>query len=245
VTLQNRVTPAGVLVATPERGTLTGNRGVLHDEAKQIVRPWQLVRWIACAIEFRGRWRPVMAPGRWTELFFLDEATALAAGHRPCAQCRYADFTRFQAAFGEAHGLARPRADEIDRVLHADRLVGRRDRRTYQARLGDLPDGAMIELDGAAWLVQPDSLQRWSFAGYGDERARTPRERVEVLTPRATVATLRAGYRVERATSVGGRPNRAKPRLSANHVIAEIRSPSSVSTNSANARAASPSGGGR
>jgi hypothetical protein len=196
VTLQNRVTPEGALVATPERGTLMGNRGVLHDEAKQIVRPWQLVRWIACATEFRGRWRPVMAPRRWTELFFLDEATALAAGHRPCAHCRYADFTRFQAAWGTAHALERPKAEEIDRVLHADRLRGRREKRTFDERLGALPDGTMIELDGAAWLVQPDSLSRWSFGGYRDERARRPGQRVTVLTPRGTVAALRAGYEV-------------------------------------------------
>jgi hypothetical protein len=95
VSLQNRVTPLGEIVTASERGTLMGNRGVLHDAARQIVRPWQLVRWIACATEFRGRWRPVMTPNRWTELFFLDEATSFAAGHRPCALCRRDDYTRF------------------------------------------------------------------------------------------------------------------------------------------------------
>src|ERR1700742_2172822 len=104
-----------------------GNRGVLHDPAKRIVRPWQLVRWISCMTEFRGRWRPVMAPDRWTELFFLDEATALAAGHRPCAHCRYADYQRFRTAWSAARGIDPPSAEAIDRVLHEDRLVGRRE----------------------------------------------------------------------------------------------------------------------
>src|SRR4051794_26424644 len=93
---QNRVTPSGDIITTPERGTLMGNRGVLHDADARIVRRWQGKRWIACVLEFKGRWRPVMAPGRYTELFFLDEATALAAGHRPCAECRRRRFDEFR-----------------------------------------------------------------------------------------------------------------------------------------------------
>jgi hypothetical protein len=191
---QNRVTPAGDIVAVPQRGTLTGNRGVLHDAHGAIRRPWQLRRWIACATEFRGRRRPIMAPGRWTELFFLDEATALAAGHRPCAECRNADYRRFKAAWGAAHGGEVP-ADEMDRVLHAERLEGRRRKRTYTAALGELPDGTMIELEGGFYLVQEGELVSWSFDGYLAERlALDPAEPVEVLTPEAIVATIAAGY---------------------------------------------------
>ena len=110
--LQNRVTPFGEMVAVAARGTLTGNRGVLHDAEQRIVRDWQVRRWIACRLEFRGRWRPVMPPGRWTALFFLDEATALAAGHRPCAECRHADYQRFRTAWSIAHPWPASRATE-------------------------------------------------------------------------------------------------------------------------------------
>jgi hypothetical protein len=197
VPLQNRVTPQGEIVSAPERGTLMGNRGVLHDASRGIVRPWQLIRWIACVTHVRGRSRPVMAPGRWTELFFLDEATALAAGHRPCAQCRYRDYQRFRAAWAAAHGVEPPAADVIDRALHADRLLGRREKRTYRERRAALPDGTMVQLEGDAWLVRGSELLRWSFAGYGARRSDGVPERLEVLTPRGAVAALRAGYTPE------------------------------------------------
>jgi hypothetical protein len=204
VPLQNRVTPAGELVRASERGTLMGNRGVLHDGDRQIARPWQLVRWIACAIEFRGRWRPVMAPNRWTELFFLDEATALAAGHRPCAQCRHADYQRFRAAFGAARGGESPGAEAIDRALHADRLLGRSQKRTYLARPDALPDGAMVRLEGDAWLVRGGELRRWSLGGYGTRRTGSSLpERLE-LTPRSAVAALAAGYQPTVHASAAG-----------------------------------------
>ncbi len=192
--LQNRVTPQGEIVSTPARGTLMGNRGVLHDASRQIIRPWQLVRWIACVTEFRGRWRPIMAPNRWTELFFLDEATSLAAGHRPCAHCRNADYKRYRAAWSAARGVEVPSAEEIDRVLHDDRLLGRREKRTYLERREALPDGTMVALDDTAWLVLGDELWRWSPAGYGGQRSGSLPARLEVLTPRSSVETLRAGY---------------------------------------------------
>jgi hypothetical protein len=192
--LQNRVNPLGEIVAASERGTLMGNRGVLHDDARRIVRPWQLIRWIACATEFRGRWRPVMTPNRWTELFFLDEATALAAGHRPCAHCRNADYQRFRGAWSDARGIDPPSAEAIDRVLHEDRLVDRREKRTYLERRAALPDGTVVRLDDAAWLVLRGTLLRWSLGGYGEPRAAALPDRLEVLTPRSTVAALRAGY---------------------------------------------------
>jgi hypothetical protein len=193
---QNRVTPAGDIVAVPERGSLMGNRGVLIDDHGRLVRRWQVIRWIACVTEFRGRRRPVMTPRRWTELFFLDEATALAAGHRPCAHCRHADYQRFRAAFGRAHGVEAPSADAIDRVLHADRLDEQRRKRTYVERLDALPDGAMVELEGGAYLVQDGALVYWTFGGYGyrDPLHLDGATPLDVLTPRSIVATIRAGY---------------------------------------------------
>ncbi len=202
---QNRVTPAGDIVAVAERGSLMGNRGVLIDDHRRLVRRWQVMRWIACVTEFRGRRRQVMTPRRWTELFFLDEATALAAGHRPCAHCRHADYQRFRAAFARAHGIEAPSADAMDRTLHADRLDGRRRKRTYVERLDALPDGAMVELEGAAYLVQDGALVYWTFTGYGFREpllldGATP---LDVLTPRSIVATIRAGYEPVVASSPG------------------------------------------
>jgi len=192
--LQNRVTPFGDLVAVPGRGLLMGNRGVLHDEMRRIVRPWQVRRWIACLTEFRGRYRAVMQPRRYTELFFLDEAAAFAAGHRPCRECRYADYQRFRALWEATLG-APANADAIDRVLHAERLEGRR-KRTYRARVEALPDGAYIVLDGAAWLVLRNELLAWSDRGYVHRQRRPPHGDVDVLTPPSIVALLTGGYPV-------------------------------------------------
>ena len=148
-------------------------------------------RWIACRLEFKGRRRAVRQPRRWTELFFLDEATALAAGHRPCAECRREDYRRWQAAWpgDDAH------ADAMDLVLHADRLDGRA-KRTYDARLGELPDGVMVERGGAAFLVAGGALHAWTAEGYGAAERADPGERVTVLTPACTVATIARGYAV-------------------------------------------------
>jgi len=202
VPLQNRVTPFGEIVAVAARGTLMGNRGVLHNAEQRIVRDWQVRRWIACRLEFRGRQRPVMPPGRWTALFFLDEATALAAGHRPCAECRHADYQRFRTAWSAAH--PRPPSPEpappdwasieaIDRQLHAERRRGPWQPRTHLAELATLPDGAFIAQDGAAWLVDHDDLLRWTPVGYTARRPRAPGA-VTLLTPPSLVAVLAAGY---------------------------------------------------
>ncbi len=198
---RNRVMPWGDIIATPERGTFMGNRGVLHDAEGRIRRAWQLQRWIVCVLEFRGRQREVMAPGRYTELFFLDEATALAAGHRPCAECRHARFLDFCNAWGAAHykrgKSARPTAAEIDRQLHAERIAPDHSKRTFIAALKELPDGVMVEVaapDGRTYLVLGDSLLAWSPGGYGKRLRRPKQENVRVLTPRLTVETLRAGY---------------------------------------------------
>lgn len=194
--LQNRVTPFGELVAVPERGDMMGNRGILHNESRQIVRPWQVHRWITCVTEFRGRRRQVMGPHTYTELFFLDEATAFAAGHRPCAECRNEDYRRFKALWEQVTG-APTSADQMDATLHADRLTGRgtlQRKRTYQEDIGALPDGAFIALDSDPWLVWRGELQAWSAAGYTTRRPLLSGP-VQVLTPRSLIAVMRAGYR--------------------------------------------------
>src|SRR3954468_17337754 len=129
--LRNRVTPFGEIVAVPGRGTLMGNRGVLHNAEQQIVRDSAVKRWIACRIEFKGRHREIMQPNRWTELFFLDEAAAFAAGHRPCAECRREDFVRFCTAWQAVHGAGQWPVDLIDNHLHEERRVGPWRKRTY------------------------------------------------------------------------------------------------------------------
>jgi hypothetical protein len=191
--LQNRVTPHGDIVAVEGRGLLMGNRGVLHDADRRIVRYAQGRRWIACLTAFRGRRRPLMRPGAYTELFFLDETVALAAGHRPCAECRFVDYTRFRAAWQACFGGPSPSADALDSRLHADRLGGPRMRRTFRGVAAALPDGAYVEVDGRAWLVRGDSLLAWSPDGYAERRAR-PDGDVVVLTPRCVVEVIRAGY---------------------------------------------------
>jgi hypothetical protein len=187
---QNRVTPLGELVATSERGLVYGNRGRLHDDDGQIRRQWQLRRWISCRLEFRGRYGTggPMTPGRYTGLFFLDEATAFAAGHRPCAECRNADYKIFLALAGAAG------ADELDLRLEAERLgEDAAGRRLHERPFAELPDGAFVLLEGAPHLVVGDALLRWSAGGYAGRRTR-PRGPATVLTPPTTLAVLDAGW---------------------------------------------------
>jgi hypothetical protein len=187
VPLQNRVTPLGELVAEPGRGLVYGNRGCLHDAAGRIRRAYAVRRWIACRLEFRGWHRePLLQPGKFTELFFLDEATAFAAGHRPCALCRYEDYLRFCELLG-VRG-----ADAIDARLHGERLDGRR-RRLHSAAYDELPDGAYVLVDGVPRVVGGGSLWRWTSDGYVDPLDR-PAGSGSLLTPPALVAALRAGW---------------------------------------------------
>jgi hypothetical protein len=196
--LQNRVDPYGKLHAVAARGAWMGNRGVLHDESRRVVAAWRTRRWIACVLEFKGRRREVFAPRRYSELFFLDEATALAAGHRPCAECRRARYEEFRAAWAAGRrGAARrtlPGADAMDRVLHAERVDRRRGKRTYAARLSALPDGTMVEHAGRPHLLWARRLLPWRFEGYGAPSRVAPGTRVRVLTPRSIVAAIRAGF---------------------------------------------------
>src|SRR5262249_24909033 len=191
--LQNRVTPFGALIPAEARGLLMGNRGRLHDAERRIVRYAQGRRWISCLLSFRERKRVVMSPRSYTELFFLDEAVALAAGHRPCAECRHDDYLRFQTAWSRAR-LSGTSADEMDRRLHADRLVSPRARRTFRDAAETLPDGAYVDLDGTAWLAWGGAIHAWSPAGYTDRRA-IGHDEVTIITPRCLVEVLRMGYR--------------------------------------------------
>jgi hypothetical protein len=193
--LQNRVTPFGELIADPARGLVYGNRGCLHDDAGRIRRHHATRRWIACRLRFRDWHRsPLMQPGRFTELFFLDEATAFAAGHRPCALCRREDYNRFSAIWHRLHRRDSG-ADAIDARLHAQRFDAKtREQRHHDADLADLPDGTFVLRAGVPALVLGDELLRWTPAGYDDREQRRPGESAVVITPPSLVAVLRAGW---------------------------------------------------
>jgi hypothetical protein len=194
--LRNRVTPSSELVADPGRGLVYGNRGCLHDDAGNIRRRYAGKRWIACQLQFRG-WlrRPLLQPGRFTELFFLDEATAFAAGHRPCALCRREDYDRFGSLWRRLHpGDAG--ADAIDARLHGQRVaLATRAQRHHEAPLDDLPDGAFVLREGAPWLVRGAELLRWTAAGYTAHAPRPAREQARVITPPSLLAVLRSDWR--------------------------------------------------
>ncbi|MBY0362303.1 MAG: hypothetical protein K2X45_10385 [Phreatobacter sp.] len=193
--LPNRVDPFGRIAAVPERGLFLGNRGGrFHGDDRTIgPRPWASRQWICCVLAFKGRRRaPLMGRG-YTELFFLDEVTALAAGHRPCFECRRADATRFAAAWARAKGLSKPpSAPEMDAVLHGERLEGR-GKRTWRAEAAGLPDGAMIAVGGQAFAVRGGKALPWSFGGYG-MGSPLPSGPVDVLTPPSIVDVLREGF---------------------------------------------------
>jgi hypothetical protein len=203
--LPNRVDPFGVIHAVAVRGAWMGNRGgCLHNERRELTRRrWVSKRWIACVLVFKERHRTVMTPRRYTELFFLDEATALAAGHRPCFECRREAAQAFAAAWGRAADCPRPpSADEMDRVLHGERRLSRGSRSDSPVvRPADLPNGVMVALpsqDGgqSAWLVRDGALYPWSFTGYGPGRAAVDVPETDLITPPSMVAAIRAGYPV-------------------------------------------------
>jgi hypothetical protein len=192
--LQNRVTPQGDIIATPHRGMFTGNRGIIHDPAsKTLTRRWASPAWLTCVCEFRGRRRQVMGGRSWTELFFLDEATAFAAGHRPCFFCRRDDANRFRAAWQAGNGAGPVSAPEIDAVLHRERLQGGRKRlHALPMPLEKLPDGAMVQGGSESYLIARGHVLRWSPAGYGVAPA--PADAM-LQTPPSTLRAFGAGYR--------------------------------------------------
>lgn len=191
---QNRVTPFGELESTAARGLFFGNRGCLHTDTGKIIRLSTTKGWIACVLEFKGRQRELMQPGKYTELFFLDEPTALAAGHRPCAECRRADFNRFRDAVAGYEGRTEKLlATQMDNRLDAERRDGKQ-RRTVDRSVRTLPDGAMVDIDTVAHLWWEGHLRPWTQVGYGPPAA-APRLPVPVLTPATTLAALYGGYR--------------------------------------------------
>jgi hypothetical protein len=191
---RNRVTPLGDIIAHPARGLVFGNRGVLHDDEGRIRRRYAGRLWIACRLTFKDRRRELMQPGRYTELFFLDEATALAAGHRPCAECRREDYLSFVENWPEDLPN-RSRAAAINDQLHAERLTHAGAQRYHGAALDDLPDGAFVLREDTAWLVRGGELRRWTPAGYTDAMSRPVGTQAVVITPPSLVAVLDHGWR--------------------------------------------------
>lgn len=195
--LQNRVLPTGEIVTAVERGTMMGNRGgCLHDEKRRLTaRRWASRQWICCVLAFKGRKRQIMAPGRYTELFFLDEATALAAGHRPCFECRRAEALRFAELWAASCGVeGRATAAEMDLALHAERIQPLSERRLARLRPSELPDGAMVLRQDAPFLVMDGKLLQWSLAGYGEPVSLEGGLAVAVLTPPRIIGVLKLGY---------------------------------------------------
>ena len=196
MSLQNRVTPLSELVADPGRGLVYGNRGCLHDDHARIRRRFAGRRWIACRLRYRDWHRaPLMAPGRFTELFFLDEATAFAAGHRPCALCRRADHEALVATWRDLHP-DQVGADAIDAQLHAERVdPTTRAQRRHEAAFAELPDGAFVAHDDRPWLVVGAELMRWTPSGYTEREPRPLQGRAQVLTPPLLIEVLRRDWR--------------------------------------------------
>lgn len=194
--LQNRIDPWGRLVAVCARGAWLGNRGILHNEQKQIVAQWRHKSWVTCQLEFKGRQRKVFGLGGYSELFFLDEATALAAGHRPCAECRRSRFNDFKSAWITAHSLeGRVPVTLIDKQMHADRAVRGGGKVTHLRGFVDLPDGVFIEWDGDAYLVWCGALRKWSPEGYvGATPLPDMNEVVVVLTPSSVVEVFKHAF---------------------------------------------------
>jgi hypothetical protein len=195
---QNRVDPFGNVIFTSARGHWLGNRGVIHNDEKRIIKPFNHKAWIICQLQFKGRKRPLMASGRWTELFFLDEATALAAGHRPCFECRREHATEFKAAWiagNPHHGFTmKTSISEFDRVIHLERIGGEMEKIKHFRSATTLPNGSFISLEGQPYLVHNAGCYRWSPFGYEDAIALPDVDQIEVLTPNSIVNAFQAGY---------------------------------------------------
>lgn len=197
--LQNRVQPTGEILATSMRGRFMGNRGILHDEHQNLgPARWRHKAWVCCVLSFKNRRRTVMQPNNYTELFFLDEAVAFAAGHRPCAECRRADYNRFRDALGLT-----PPITKFDALLHTARAIPRSyGQRRYRADIKELPEGAFILDDaGLAHLVRADKLVPYTPAGYGTPVTRRKTGCVTVITPRPLIQAVQAGYQLDIAAA--------------------------------------------
>jgi hypothetical protein len=194
MTLQNRVTPFGEIVAVPARGLFAGNRGIIHDpQTKTLLkRRWTTKAWICCTLDWKGVRREPMARRSWTELFFLDEATAFAAGHRPCFYCRRERAIAFRDAWAKGKGIAHARAPDMDAVLHAERLDDRRRKKLHplERPIADLPDGTMVAAGNDAHVVAGGRLWRWTFEGY----RRAESSRVEAMITPPSIAAALSGF---------------------------------------------------
>lgn len=199
--LQNRVDPLGRLHAVAEHGTLMGNRGILHDAKDQIVRQWQHKSWVTCLLNFKGLVRKPFSPNNYSELFFLDEATALSAGHRPCGYCQRDRFQLFKDTWFKANpttdGAVIQTIGVIDKALHEQRVASGGSKVTFTAILGELPTGAMFENDGVTYLNWHSGALPWSFKGYGRPVEIAPSTSVNVLTPISIVQVLGSGFKPE------------------------------------------------
>jgi hypothetical protein len=196
--LKNRVDPQGNIIATSARGAWMGNRGQLHDNGKDILRPYKLKAWLICLLEFRGRQRQVMSPNLYTELFFLDEATAFAAGHRPCFECRRMDYDRFKSLWlkgNPKYGFnLKTSVKEIDAIIHEERIDKQGKKITHEANISSLPTGTFVLFRDLPYLIANKQLYPWSPFGYGEGITRPTHGQITVLTPVSIVNTFCAGY---------------------------------------------------
>jgi hypothetical protein len=197
--LQNRVDPFGKIILTDARGSFMGNRGVIHNEDRQITHAFKHKQWIICVLKFKDRKRSVMTPGRWTELFFLDEATAFAAGHRPCFECRKEDAKQFKSCWIQGNASHKftmtTSIKAIDEVLHRERIDSNKTKVTHQRLSSELPDGTFVINDDDAFLLNNGRLHRWTPFGYDNSRVLSEDSILTVLTPQSVVNAFSAGYR--------------------------------------------------
>jgi hypothetical protein len=196
--LQNRVDPMGRIIETSARGLWMGNRGVIHNEHKQITRVFKHKAWIICQLSFKERKRMVMSPNRWTELFFLDEATAFAAGHRPCFECRKDDAKRFKSCWIKGNPSYQfnltTSIGDIDEIIHRERINSVKKKITHQRERSEIADGTFISMDDAPYLFKNDRLHRWTPFGYEDSMAVHNSSTFKILTPNSIVNAFREGY---------------------------------------------------
>lgn len=197
--LQNRVDPWGNILISPYRGTCLGNRGILHNEKKQLIKNYQHKNWVTCLLEFKGRKRALMSPHHYTELFFLDEATALAAGHRPCCECRRKRYIEFNSYWKKANlntSSESIKSSDIDKSLHEERMrLGVKN--TYLSKIKDLPDGTIFSNKGSAYLKLNNMIYLWSLKGYQLQNKTTFPKNVDVLTPKSLVKIFKLGFKPE------------------------------------------------
>ncbi|MAC83959.1 MAG: hypothetical protein CL624_07470 [Arcobacter sp.] len=195
--LQNRVNPNGGIEAVKSRGSFLGNRGIIHNEQKEIISPFKIKGWVTCQLEFKGRKRELMAKGRYTELFFIDEATAFSAGHRPCAECRRTRYNEFKSKWLEANQNlliddSRSIAN-IDKIIHQDR-INKKQKVTYQDKMTLLPNGTMIQIDNIEYLIWNYKVFKWTFEGYESTNINIIDKNVTVLTPKSYVEMFKKGF---------------------------------------------------